>query len=149
MTWNYIYSIIITSFNNSLNIYPDNVLDPDKSSHSVLGPSQPVGSSPGGPSQIGGPSFTYNSGAFQQGFGLGVTGRQPEPPPGGQGPLGQVGFGHSSLGQGVAPGPFGQGPLAQGPLGKGPLAQVYSFDELEEKFPPLGQSLDRSGYRNI
>ena len=108
-----------------------------------------MGSSPGGPSQIGGPSFTYNSGAFQQGFGLGVTGRQPEPPPGGQGPLGQVGFGHSSLGQGVAPGPFGQGPLAQGPLGKGPLAQVYSFDELEEKFPPLGQSLDRSGYRNI
>ena len=108
-----------------------------------------MGSSPGGPSQIGGPSFTYNSGAFQQGFGLGVTGRQPEPPPGGQGPLGQVGFGHSSLGQGVAPGPFGQGPLAQGPLGQGPLAQVYRFDGLEEKFPPLGQSLDRSGYRNI
>ena len=108
-----------------------------------------MGSSPGGPSQIGGPSFTYNSGAFQQGFGLGVTGRQAEPPPGGQGPLGQVGFGHSSLGQGVAPGPFGQGPLAQGPLGQGPLAQVYSFDRLEEKFPPLGQSLDRSGYRNI
>ena len=108
-----------------------------------------MGSSPGGPSQIGGPSFTYNSGAFQKGFGLGVTGRQAEPPPGGQGPLGQVGFGHSSLGQGVAPGPFGQGPLAQGPLGQGPLAQVYSFDGLEEKFPPLGQSLDRSGYRNI
>ena len=81
-------------------------------------------------------------------------GRQTEPLLGGQGPLGQVGFGHSSLGQGLAPGTFGQGPLTQGPLGQGPLAQdglrniVYSLDGQEEKFPPLGQSHDRSGNRD-